>query len=129
MKISKDYPPNIDEIKKVLTPSPGAVFTYGDTLYNPSNGIIDDPLMAHEEIHSLRQGKDPAGWWERYLKEPSFRLSEELRAYQEQYQVYLLEGHERNKIAMFSYQLAKDLAGPMYGNVITVLEARQKIIG
>jgi hypothetical protein len=44
MKQIQGYPPNIDRIKEVFPIGPRTVFTYGDTLYNPNGGFIDQPL-------------------------------------------------------------------------------------
>lgn len=51
MKIVIEFPPNINELKANLEVPPGALFTYGDTLYNPTNVYVDTYLMTHEETH------------------------------------------------------------------------------
>ncbi len=56
MKIVNSYPPNIDKIdKKFNVKDKPAVFTYGDTLFNPKGGEISKHLEVHEETHSRQQ--------------------------------------------------------------------------
>lgn len=105
------------------------IFTYGDTIYNPFNGEIDDLLIAHETAHAVQQGEDPESWWARYLTDTGFRFKEELAAYQVQYQVARDTVRERNKVAMLLYHMAADLSGPMYGSMCTAPEARVLIRG
>lgn len=129
MKIVKDYPPNIEQIKKVLEPAKGALFTYGDTLYCPTNPeLIDIPLMAHEETHSRQQevmGVDK--WWGKYLEDVDFRLSQEIEAYKVQYREAKKFIKDRNVLSDFLRNLASALSSPMYGGVVGVSEAMRLI--
>lgn len=128
MKIVVGFPPNIDKIRAVVTPSERTVFTYGDTLYNPGNhSPIPAELMAHEETHMLQQGDDPEGWWEKYLSDVNFRLEQEIEAYRVQYKKFRKMTTNKKARSQLADRLAKDLSSPIYGNVIDYYTARQKI--
>ena len=127
MKIEINYPPNIEKIKERFDlGNRSVVFTYGDTLYNPSGVTIPDHLIVHEQTHTKQQ-VDPVAWWDRYLKDDAFRLSQELEAYRNQYQ--FVKGTVNNKNIAFSFLLsvAKDLSSELYGNIISMNEAVKKI--
>lgn len=126
MKIVNGFPPNYKEIKKVLNPNELTIFTYGDTIYNPTPNDIPDHLMVHEQTHSIRQGDDPAGWWDKYLVDPKFRVEEELVAYRNQYKEYI-KHHDRNATNLFCMKIARDLSSPIYGNVMTFSRAFEEI--
>lgn len=85
MKIVNEYPPNYELIKFVLNPGKHATFCYGDILYNPSGRELPLDIEHHEEVHSHQQGNEPAAWWNRYITDPDFRLSQEIEAYGAQY--------------------------------------------
>lgn len=122
--IPHQFPPNIDKITEAFgIVNPLAVFTYGDTIYNPGGGIIDSYLETHELIHQRQQTGDPEGWWEAYLADPEFRLDQELEAYGAQYRHYCYNKKDLGKQQEFLIRIANDLSGPMYGNLITFDEA------
>jgi len=121
MKIVEAWPPNIEQIKKIfdLTGKEPA-FAYGDILYSPYGNKIVDHLWVHEKTHQKQQGEDPAGWWNKYLIDPQFRLSQELEAYRNQFSFY----KSKNPAWMtFLRKIAGDLSGPMYGNLLSLNEA------
>lgn len=134
MNIVKHNPPNILEIKAVFPIDEHTVFTYGDTLYNPGGWDISENLLVHEKVHQRQQGKDPEGWWEKYMVDEHFRLSQEIEAYRKQYQAFrkslgqysVLEKNRRQN--EFLERIAKDLSGPLYGNIISFEEAVAKIL-
>lgn len=129
MKISHDYPPNIEAIRKVfdIKDRNDIVFTYGDTIHNPSKGKLTDSLIAHELVHTGQQALEPDKWWEKYLEDPAFRLSQEVEAYQEQYRFFISRYKDRNRRAVFLYKIASDLSGKMYGNMIEYRKAVELI--
>jgi hypothetical protein len=129
MKIVFDYPPNIDEIRKVFTLRPTVVFTYDDTIYNPGRGTIDSALMIHEATHSRQQGDDPAGWWKKYLSDPKFRLDQEVYAYRNQYRNFAKTCRDRNTVALFLHRIASDLSSQLYGGIVGYQEAVRLIKG
>lgn len=94
------------------------VYTYDGKLYNPAGVPIDDALMFHEETHVKQQKELEGGakaWWEKYFIDPDFRMKQEFAAYRNQYLYFCtFVTHDRNQQARFLYNLALDLAGPMY---------------
>ena len=131
MQVVKAFPPNYE---KVIATFPavekmhGVVFTYGDIIYYPyQKKAIADHLIVHERTHSRQQGDNPADWWDRYLIDVDFRLSQELEAYRRQYAYYIAKNHNLNDRAWFIDALAGDLSGAMYGNLVTKLEAMEII--
>lgn len=130
MKIVIDFPPNMKQVLEAFDLGDmRPVFAWGDTLYNPFNGVVDDALMAHEETHSRQQAKfGVEAWWKRYLRDADFRLAMEIEAYQNQYAHASGVVRDRNQLARYLQKLAMTLASPMYGNIITLSEARRAIV-
>lgn len=128
MKILKENPPNYGIVSKTFDLSgKKVVFTYGDTIYNPGGYNIPPDLIVHEEIHSKQQGSEPGKWWDRYLTDVIFRLTQELEAYHSQYKFVDSMSVPKRVVKNFLTKLALDLSGPMYGNIITAGEAEIKI--
>lgn len=134
MKIVKAYPPNIDQIRARFKINNRVVFSYGDILYNPGGGHVDDSLMEHEKTHSEQQGDDVEGWWQEYIENKDFRFGQEVLAYQKQYQWFKENRcqkpngkirHER--LRKLLVRIAKDLSGEIYGFGITYEEAKKVI--
>jgi len=126
MKIVCTYPPNIETIRQHLTPAPGMIFAYGDTLYNPDRGIINQDQIVHEEVHAAQHAAFPGGpaaWWVRYLTDKQFRLNEELQAYQYQYRWAEENIKDRNTRAKFLWAIASQLSHPAYGKLISHSDA------
>lgn len=127
--IDNSYPPNIDDIKKVLNIGKNVIFTFGNTIYNPSGGDIDLPLMAHEQTHSIQQENiGPEEWWKKYLSDNNFRLEQELQAYKIQYKYYCNVIKDRNARYKFLNRIASDLSSEVYGNLISKSDALSKIV-
>jgi len=128
MKTSSAYPPNYKEITTAfnIKGRRGIIFTYGDTIYNPSKIDITPDLLAHEEVHQRQQGKDPASWWVQYLNDPQFRYEQELAAYRAQYQ-YAQNFYGRQQRRVILSHVIKALSGPMYGNLVTPAQAKDAI--
>lgn len=124
--------PNLQELKdKFGVSEETLIVAYGDTIYCPPVGMSKD-LMVHEMKHCERQGfaRDSARrWWERYMGDPEFRLSEEVEAYKAQYRFCKAIYKDRNRQAKILFALAKELASPMYGSIIKHSEAMKKICG
>jgi hypothetical protein len=129
MRIKIEHPPNYLEIIKHfdVENNKSVVFTYGDTLYNPNNGIIQSHLIAHEGTHSKQQGDNPAKWWDKYFVDKEFRLAQELEAYQNQYRFFCESYRDKNQRFQFLHKIAKDLSGEIYGRIIPYSEAIKQI--
>jgi hypothetical protein len=124
-------PPNIEEIKKTFDiEGISPVFTYGDTLYNPSNISLPLDLQIHESIHAGQQENNQTVaklWWSRYLQDSDFRASQEIEAYGAQYTFLRTKIKDRNKLDLYLREMAKMLSGKMYGNIISFSEALKAI--
>jgi hypothetical protein len=129
--IVADYPPNIDKIASVL-PVKGRdsiVYTYGDTIYFPKGEELPPDLIAHEEVHMGQQasmGKDE--WWDRYLKDVEFRLSQEVEAYRVQWQ-YAMDNYNRSHRRQLLDYICDALSSAMYGKIVSKKEAKGLITG
>ena len=131
MIIVRERPPMFAEIVKAFpeADSPGALFTWGNRIYNPSKANIPRELLAHEEVHHQRQGEEEAGiraWWERYLVDARFRLDEELPAHIAEYKAFRggRSGYSRKGML---HHIADRLSGPFYGGLVTYQEAVELI--
>ena len=123
MEIKNHFPPNIDEIRKHFAIPNNAVFTYGNTIYNPYEVIISDELEKHEETHAKQQGDDPKKWWARYFEDKAFRLAQEVEAYQQQIKFARKTMKNRESLNRYIHSLAVALSSSMYGNIISYQDA------
>lgn len=85
-KIVIKFPPNYADIKDYLNPPAPSIYAYDNVIYNPSERQIYEDEEIHEQVHFKQQGKQPKIWWNKYLRDKDFRLSQELEAYATQYQ-------------------------------------------
>lgn len=126
MKTSTEYPPNYADITEALGNVDGAVFCYGDTIYNPFWRDITPDIELHESVHSRQQGAYPDVWYYKYLNDKGFRLEQELEAYAEQYA--FTKRHMSGKLLDWGLDnMAQALSGIMYGDLLSFNEARTKI--
>jgi hypothetical protein len=115
----------------------GVIFAWGTKIYNPFNVSISRELGAHEAVHGMRQiGEEDLArgaftddsiwvWWERYLTDPLFRLNEELYAHHAEYKAGVRRhGHRPRDFNA----IAERLAGPLYGNLITIAQAKHAVL-
>lgn len=135
-QLKYENPPNFEAICAAfphVREHKGAIFCYGDVIYTPNlepgQGIAPH-LVVHESVH-MRQQKEaggPEAWWERYLADVEFRLVQEVEAYRAQYHFVLTNhGNDKRALERFLFDLAGDLSGPMYGNIISFGAAESKI--
>lgn len=118
------FPPIIDQIAAVFpgAMTPGVVFSWGDTIFNPSGEEIHRSLIAHEMIHLTRQGLAPgsalARWWQDYLTDPAFRFEEEKLAHIAEFGWWRLHSSGRIRNLALDF-IAGRLSGPLYGRMIS----------
>lgn len=132
-QVLHEPPPMLDEIVAAFPAArnPGTIFSWGDRIYNPSGVHISPALKAHEAVHGARQGEtDDAirAWWKRYIEEPVFRFSEEVMAHRAEYRAICSWEKDRNLRARHLEHIARRLASPLYGGLISYSEARRAII-
>lgn len=129
--VVQERPPVFDSVCAAFNMYPkGAVFSYGDKIYSPDYPVLPDHLIAHEMVHLRQQGHTKEGaaiWWGKFLRDPEFRLSQEVEAYARQYQYFSAHTGDRNAPFKFLHTLAQSLSGPLYNNCITHAEAMQRI--
>lgn len=132
LKVIQALPPNFDEVVAAFPSANrhGVIFTYGDRLFNPSNVHIEPWLMAHEEVHSARHAAagDVEVWWRQYLVDKTFRFEEELPAHREEWRVIRELVPSRAERRFHLKFVAQRLAGPLYGNIVTLDKARRLIV-
>lgn len=130
IEIKKDWPPNIEEIRKVFTGDfKNVVFTHGDTIYNPEGLPISQDLYVHESIHATQQRLHEGGpkeWWKKYLESPEFRLEQELQAYSAQYRVIKATSTAKYTKS-FLHRITDDLSSDLYGKIVTYPKAESLI--
>lgn len=131
VKIKTEKPPVYDAVTKAFGREPvTAIFTYGDTIYNPGKFPLPDHIIEHEKVHMPQQLNYPGGpdaWWERYLQDPEFRLDQEARAYGRQYGFCCQKGISRPQRRALLKGLAKILAGQLYNSVVSLDTAKELI--
>ncbi len=120
-QIIRDFPPLYKEIATTfnLRIDDPVIFSWGDRVYSPHDEKLHPALVVHEAVHGERQGKDREIllWWERYMRDPMFRLREEIPAHQAEYRWFLENSSRRGRRRALK-QIAKRLASPLYGNVV-----------
>lgn len=130
MNIVSTHPPNYADILAVFPDAAkhGVIFTYGNTIYNPSGSDISPALHAHEGIHCGRQGSAIDEWWARYLVDVEFRLNEELLGHRAEYRAFLATTRNRETHNHYLQQVAQRLSSPLYGNLLSMQQARKAIL-
>lgn len=135
MRVIKAYPPNFSTLAKAfpIKGRPGILYAYGDTLYNPSGVKVTPWIMAHEEVHGMRQedeGMSLDRWWDEYINYPDFRLKEELLAHQAEWKSFKAEHvYDPGVFRVLGYldTISTRLSSPLYGSLLSFEEAKRKI--
>lgn len=129
MKIKQGYPPNIEDIKRVLSPDKDSVFCYGEDIYCQDPDNLPPDVIVHEKVHARQQQNfsNPDLWWQKYLLDKQFRFEQELEAYAEQYLWLKWNGTSSSVLQEALEDLGSNLAHPQYDFKITAQEASSKI--
>lgn len=129
VKYSTDKPPVWDKLVEQFNPNwERTAVAYGDTIHAKYD--LPKDVDVHERIHLRQQGYTKAGakkWYEKYLKDPTFRYEQELEAYREQYKYLSTTIKDRNELARKAYALATTLSGEMYGALVNRTQALLEI--
>jgi hypothetical protein len=118
MKVVRGFPPNFREIIKVFPQArrTDIMFAYGDTIFIPGTGKINEHLMAHEAVHGERQRAIGVEmWWRHYLNNRQFRYEEELLAHRAEYQSMIKNAKNPAFIKGALKMVATRLASSLYG--------------
>lgn len=144
VKVLAEKPPVWDSVCQWLGFQPtSALFTYGDTIYNPGSNPIPDQLVVHERVHMAQQMEhydfkgvhraegttpmSPALWWGKFLREPGFRYDQEAEAYAVQYGWLCRQVKGKEQHLDILTQLSRMLASPLYGSEISFQDAMRLI--
>ena len=125
--IFMEFPPNIDAIRAVLPLTGREIFAYGGIIYNPSGCRVGPELVAHEQVHFRQQGTRPKRWWKKFLAHPEFRMKQELEAHRAEYWEFCKINRDRNARVQYLHLIARRLASPMYGGIMTAAQAAKEI--
>lgn len=128
MIIKKELPPNIEEIRRAGLGNEGTIYTYGDTIYNPSGEEIPEDIEFHEFIHSKQQKAygSVENWWVKYCWDKEFRLEAEVEAYASQYAV-IRKSYPVKACREALDEFASNLSSNMYQLYITKSRAESLI--
>jgi hypothetical protein len=128
MKLSHDIPAIYHKCheKFGVNWSKGVIITYGDTVYCKYD--LGQDKIVHESTHIKQQEKiDKDEWWNKYLEDKDFRLSQEVEAYRNEAKFIRKSIKDRNSQARLLHQIYIDLSSSIYGNICTFNEAKNFI--
>ena len=130
MRVVFSRPPMFAEIDaKFRIAGKPVIFSWGELIYNPERVNIPPHLMAHEAMHGWRQRQQGIErWWRNYIDSPAFRLEEEVLAHQVELAALLPANSNRHARRSGLKQVAKRLAAPLYGGMISALKARELLL-
>lgn len=137
ISIVTDWPPNISQIRAKLPVTERNIFAYGGVIYNPGGGDLSPELVAHEKVHFAQQRQlngflrrnGAEVWWRRFLADTEFRLQQEVEAHRAEFVEFKRLNKDRNVRVQFLTHIAKRLAAPMYGGLVSVKIAKALIGG
>lgn len=110
--------PLLEEYKKFFDITEDTIFAYDGNIY--TNNELPNHLIIHETEHLLQQEMYGLQQWvDSYLNDKSFRLLMEIEAYKAQL-ASIKDRNARNSVLLES---ARNLASPLYGNIISYEEA------
>ena len=124
INFSKEIPPVYEKCKEQFEVDwdKGVIITYGDTIYCKYD--ITPDKIAHEVTHIFQQfGIKKEDWWEQYLTNDRFRKEMEIEAYKNEFDWVYKNIKCKNKRFQMANNMALDLSGYMYGNMMTRNEA------
>lgn len=132
MLLVEGYPPEPMRTRILdtfpLARSMRVMFAWGKTIFAANGAVAGPEKIAHEAIHMIRQGDDVLGWWERYCADVNFRLTEEIPAHVAEY-LFLCESDSSRASRRRSLAtIAKALASPLYGQMLTPEKAKRLIL-
>ena len=123
-----ERPPNYNELVKLFPiAGKGVIFSWRPFIYNPMNVRISPQLFAHEAVHQFRQYGDVEGWWRRYVDDTEFRLREEALGHRAELRKVVEMGMNRHQRRSEAKKIAKRLASPVYGSLVSQRYAMELI--
>ena len=131
IQVVVDWPPNIEAIREVLPVKEGNIFAHGGRIYDPAGRLTpaDHHLFDHEQVHFEQQTALGVNkWWELFLASPEFRLDQEIEAHVAEWRSFQRHNRDRNDRSRHLMVMARRLAAPMYGGIISVGDAKKAIL-
>jgi hypothetical protein len=139
IKPLSELPQYIKDLSKIIWAKYGEpknkdmlVYSYFDTIYVPKDIELPPDLYKHEFTHFIQQGRgesliDANTYWYKYAHDDVFRYKQEVEAYARQFQYIQLHQGKQHAFNMAKI-FARDLSGPIYGNLCSEYKALQDII-
>ncbi len=128
-RIIYDVPPMFDEIDAAFNVrGKSVIFAWGDKIYAPKLcGGLTKALYAHEAVHAEQQRAfgSVTAWWRRYIDAPAFRLDQEIPAHRAELAVMQAKAKGPSMRDHALSIVARKLAAPLYGGLITIAEAKK----
>ncbi len=101
------------------------VITYGGNIYCKA-GTIPPHTLIHELVHvEQQQGIDADEYVDRFINDVQFRFDSEVAAFRAEAQFFRERIKDRNLLNLTLFHIASRLASPLYGNLVTINEARK----
>lgn len=124
VKLSTEKPLIYDKLRDKFNVlwDDGVIIANGDTIYCKYQ--VPPEKVVHELVHLKQQekiGKDL--WWELYLAKDSFRLEQEVEAFQKEYKFICDNIKDRNGRFEYLYECARILSSKQYGPMCSMSEA------
>ncbi len=127
MNIIHGNPPNFEKLAVVfpeIKSTTETIFSYGDRMYYQGTAQLPREKIIHEETHGKRQLKmGIEKWWDQYMLDIKFRIDEEIIAYRAEYEYFCSHIFDRHQRFQYLSDIANDLSGPLYGNVLSKVAA------
>lgn len=117
-------------VAKFGEPCREAIFCWGYEIRNPADISIDDFLVVHERVHSIRQHEiGIEEWWERYLTDDDFRIEEEVLAHRAEYEhrIGKHQAQHRRMRRFYMNQTIERVRNPMYRYRLSAGDARRRL--
>lgn len=101
----------------------GLIMSYAPNIHYKYDTLSDEK-WEHEMTHVRQQtAYGLEKWWEDYIADPKFRLSQEIEAYRNEVNFIRKTINDREYRFKLIRQIAKDLSSSMYGNIISCEDA------
>lgn len=126
-RYSTEKPPMVEVCEKYFGANwdRGTIFAYKDTIHAKNPSHITPDIEAHEVVHLKQQREfgDADKWWNAYLTDAKFRVSQEVEAYKAQIQ-YAFDHYDRNHRRALLKHIYASFA-LLSGGAVTVEQAKE----
>jgi len=126
MKLKDTKPEIYERLKKHfdIDWDRGIIITYGDNVYCKYQ--LSEAKIIHEATHcEQHRVYGVEKWWDRYIEDIPFRLSQEVEAYKNEANFIRKTVKDRNLRFQMLRKIYIDLSSPIYGSIVTASEAEK----